>query len=299
MAYTERQVKGGRTYLYRVRSVRRGRKVVKERVYLGPARKGKTTAEAVRAADRDLGVLSALLTPEEERFLTKVRRAYEATPASTRQNRYEAFASAFTYNSNAIEGNTLTLQETSQLLFDGIAPAKSTREINEALNHKRAFDHIISHRGDITRRLILDLHELVVRDTLPPEVADQAGAYRTVQVYIRGVDWVPAAPREVPRDMKRLLEWYTKRKRKLHPVVVAAYFHVGFELVHPFVDGNGRVGRLLLNFILHRGGYPMVSVPRSRRSEYFDCLEAGQVRGDLRPFLSFLIGLYGEPGPTL
>lgn len=294
MTYTEIQARGGKTHYYRVRSVRKDGKVGKERVYLGVNLATKELAKKERAADRELRVLGALLTKDEETFLRAVRKAFLKEPRATFDNRYEAFVSLFTYDSNAIEGNTLTLDETSQLLFDGLVPAKSLREVNEALNHKRAFDHLLAYRGDITRRLICQLHEIVVKETLPKELASQAGRYRQVQVHIRGVAWVPAGPAAVPKDMKVLLEWYAKNKKQLNPVVAAAYFHTAFELVHPFVDGNGRVGRLLMNFILRKNGYPMINLPNRRKRDYYAALHKGQVDGDLRPFIELIMDVYKQ-----
>ena len=96
--------------------------------------------------------------------------------------------------------------------------------------------------------------------------------------------------------MKTLLTWYTKNKdqKGVHPLVVAAYFHVGFETVHPFVDGNGRIGRLLLNFILHKKGFPMVNIPNSGKHGYYMALERAQVHGELRPFIELLVRLMME-----
>lgn len=292
MVYTETQTRGGRTYYYRVRSVRRAGKVGKERIYLGAALTKRELARKEREADIEMGILTTLLSSEDEAFLRSIRSAYSKEPKETFENRYEAFVSQFTYDSNAIEGNTLTLDETSHLLFDGLVPARSLREVNEALNHKRAFDHLLAFRGDVTKRFILDLHRLVVTDTLRADLASQVGNYRTVQVYIRGVDWIPAPPAAVPKDMKALLEWYTKNKKTAHPIVVAAYFHTAFELVHPFVDGNGRVGRLLLNFILRKNGYPMINIPGRRKREYDAALHEAQVNGELRPFVDLMLDLY-------
>lgn len=299
MTFTEKQSRGGKTYYYRVRSVRDGPKVGKKRVYLGSNLTKRKLAQRERAADRELGELSALLDPPEIAFLAEVKRSFAKEPKATWENRYEAFVSLFTFDSNAIEGNTLTLDETSQLLFDGLVPARSLREVNEALNHKRAFDRLLAHRGDLTKRFLCDLHRVVVADTLRRDLAEQIGKYRTVQVFLRGVDWVPPAPAAVPKDMKLLLEWYAKSRGRVHPFVVAAYFHTAFELVHPFVDGNGRVGRLLMNFILRKNRLPMVNIPRRRRREYYAALRAGQVNADLRPFVALLLDLYRASGPRI
>jgi len=294
VAFTERQTRNGRTYFYRTVSVRDGGRVRKERKYLGRDLNDEELKEAEREADVELGVLEALLTVAELEFLERLREDHADQPASTNRNRYEAFVSMFTHDSTAIEGNTLTLQQTASLLFDGISPGKDLREINEVLNHRRALDHLLDLEDDIKKELILDLHRLVVKDTLREDLQDQVGVYRTLQVYIRGVEWVPAAPEDVPQDMASLLSWYSKNRDRVHPLVLAIYFHVGFETVHPFVDGNGRVGRLLMNFILHRNGLPMVNIPASQRNRYYDVLNEAQVKGNLRPFIEFVIGLLEE-----
>ncbi len=292
MAYTEKQKRNGRTYYYRTVSVREGDNVKKVRKYLGTDLSPEALRDAEREADIELGVLEALLSMEEQGFLEELQKAYSDQPSSTRENRYESFVSMFTNDSTAIEGNTLTLQETASLLFDGITPGKSLREVNEVLNHKRAFDHILEFDGDVSRELILELHRLVVKDTMDADMEDQVGAFRSVQVYIRGVEWLPPSPDDVPKDIASLLSWYAKNRDRVHPLVLAIYFHVGFETVHPFVDGNGRVGRLLMNFILHRNGLPMVNIPNAKKNRYYDVLREAQVEGNLRPFIEFLLELY-------
>ena len=244
------------------------------------------------AADRKMGILDALLTSDEVTFLENIGSKHSQLPITTSKNRYEAFLSLFTHDSTAIEGNTLTLQETASLLFENIAPIKDMREIHEVLNHKKAFDYVLAYKGDITKKFICELHRLVMLETLDKEINDQIGKYRTLQVYIRGVDWVPAPPENVASDMKTLLTWYSKNKNKLHPLVTAIYFHVGFEIIHPFVDGNGRIGRLLMNFILHKNSYPMVNIPNERRNTYYFVLREAQIKGNLRPFIEFVIKLY-------
>jgi Fic family protein len=294
VAFTEKQKRNGKTYFYRTVSVRKGGRVTKERKYLGRDLTREQLKVAEDEADVEMGVLGALLTLDELQYLEGLAITYSEQHPSTMQNRYEAFVSAFTHDSTAIEGNTLTLHETASLLFDGVTPGKNLREVNEVLNHKRAFDHLMAYDGDVDRELILGIHSLVIKDAIDEHLSDQVGVYRSVQVFIRGVEWVPAAPEDVPRDMATLLSWYAKNRKKVHPLVLAIYFHVGFETVHPFVDGNGRVGRLLMNFILHRNGLPMLNIPNERRLGYYDVLEEAQVNGNLRPFIEFVIELYEE-----
>ncbi len=291
MAYTEVKEKNGKKYFYRVKSVRDGEKIRKKRVYLGIDLNKEKLKESEEKADRELELLSSLLNKEEIKELDKIKKEHSKEPKSTKENRYEAFVSLFTYNSTNIEGNTLTLQETSQLLFEGQTPRKAMREINEVLNHKKAFDFILQTKEDISREFILKLHELVVRDTLKEELEDQTGKYRKVQVFIRGVNWLPPKPAEVSKEMSSLLSWYSKNKKKVHPLILVAYFHSAFETVHPFVDGNGRVGRLLMNFSLMRNGFPMINIPNDKKFIYYHALEEAQVKGNLRPLVKFLFDL--------
>lgn len=294
MVYTEIKEKDGRKYYYRVISQRKGKKVNKKRIYLGVDLDKEKLYDKEKKADKELMLLSTLLTDEEKKELERIKKEYANQPKANLENRYESFISLFTYDSTNIEGNTLTLQETSQLLFEGRTPRKSLREINEVINHKQAFDYFLKFKGKISKNFILNLHNLVVKDTLRPELINQIGKYRTLQVYIRGTEWLPPKPGEVPNEMASLLSWYTKNKNKVHPLVLSAYFHSAFETIHPFVDGNGRVGRLLMNFILHKEGYPMINIPNKRKHEYYNALEASQLKGDLRLLVKFLFNLIKE-----
>lgn len=291
MVYTEIKEKNGKKYYYRVLSIRKGKKIMKKRIYLGTDLEKAKLSKKEKEADKELIILSTLLEENEIKELEKIKKDYLKIPKETIDNRYEAFVSLFTYDSTNIEGNTFTLQETSQLLFENITPRKSLREINEVINHKEAFDFILKNNQDISKDLILKLHELVVKNTLKPELKNQIGKYRTLQVYIRGTNWLPPKPSEVPKEMATLLSWYSKNKNKLHPLILVAYFHSAFETIHPFVDGNGRVGRLLINLVLNKNKFPMINIPNKKKYIYYKTLELSQTKGDLRPLVKFLFDL--------
>ena len=291
MPYTEIKEKNGKKYYYRVMSVRKGKKVNKKRFYLGVDLNKKEISKKEIKADKELLYLNNLLTEHEIKVLEEIKEKYKKQPKGNFENRYEVFTSDLTYNSTAIEGNTLTLQETAQLLFEGITPRKSMREINEVLNHKKAFDFILNYKEDITKKFICNLHKIVVEDTLKDELKTQIGRFRNLQVYIRGADWLPPKPEDVPKEIKSLLFWYSKNKEKLHPLIVSAYFHAGFETVHPFVDGNGRTGRLLMNFILHKNNFPMINILNSTKYKYYEALEFAQIKGDLKPLVNLLLNI--------
>lgn len=290
MVHNEIQEKGGRKYYYRVKSIRIGDKVKKERVYLGVNLNKKELEKKEKEADKKLNVFDIILTKEEEEFLEKIKREFSKEPKENYENRYESFCSLFTYDSTGIEGNTLTLSETSHLLFEGIVPKeKSLREIYEVMNHKKAFDFILNYKGDITREFILELHRLVIINTLRQDLISQIGRYRNVQVFVGKS--IPPKAQDVPNNMARLLRWHSINKNKLHPLVLASYFHTEFEKIHPFVDGNGRVGRLLMNFILYKNKFPMINIPKRRKFKYYEVLQNAQYKNNLRGFVKFLISI--------
>lgn len=290
MVHTEIQEKNKRKYYYRAKSIREGKKVRKERIYLGVNLTNKELMKKQKEADKKLNVFDVVLTKEEIDLLEKIKRDFSKEPKENYENRYEVFCSLFTYDSTGIEGNTLSFSETSHLLFDGIVPSsKSLREVHEVINHKKAFDYMLGYKEKITKEFMFELQRIVVSNTLRQDLLSQIGRYRTVQIFIGRS--IPPKPQEVPKKMASLLRWYSINKKRLHPLVLASYFHIEFEKIHPFVDGNGRVGRLLMNFILHKNRYPMINIPKKRRFRYYEVLQNAQYKRNLRSFVKFLINI--------
>jgi Fic family protein len=172
-----------------------------------------------------------------------------------------------TYHSNAIEGNSLSLQETQMVIDYGITiHGHPLREYLEATNHAEAYQYVttlIERRESITRETILALHHLVM-----DKILETNGQFRTVPVYVRGSNMTPPPARDVERLMREWVRWIFDEGLKYAPVVRATIAHHGFEAVHPFEDGNGRVGRLLLNLMLMCEGYPPALLLRDWRARY-------------------------------
>lgn len=197
----------------------------------------------------------------------------------------EYFDVEWTYHSNAIEGSTLSLAETRLVLLDGLTVGgKSLREHLEAINHKHAIDFVealAAKLEPITGHNIRQVQALILR-TIDDE---NAGAYRKGQVYITGSTYVPPAAIEVPPLMQELVAWIKSAEAaNLHPVERAALAHFRLVHIHPFVDGNGRTARLLMNLILIRESYPLAVIRRERRPEYYDALDQAH-RGETAPFV--------------
>ena len=190
--------------------------------------------------------------------------------ASVLQRLQEEFLVEYTYNSNAIGGNTLTLQETALVLEGVTIDRKPLKDHLEAVGHKDAFLYVqglVKNKVPFSERVIKQIHTLVLIDR--PE---ERGIYRRIPVRIIGAYHTLPEPVFVPEQMKQLVKEFSKKK--LHPIESAALLHLKFEGIHPFVDGNGRTGRLLLNLFLMQNGYPPINVKFTDRKRYYETFDS-------------------------
>lgn len=202
----------------------------------------------------------------------------------------DALELEYTYESNRIEGNTLSLRETDLVIREGMTiSGKSIREHLEAINHQDAVTYLkelAQKKTDIRERDILQLHHLVLRGI------DKAwaGKYRNVQVMIQGSQHIPPQPYLVPVHMEQLMEWYEMNEQSLHPVVLAAEFSERLVSIHPFIDGNGRTSRLLMNLILMRSGYVIANIKgdHQNRMKYYEALDQCRDEGRKPVFHRFV-----------
>ena len=182
----------------------------------------------------------------------------------------DEFLIEYTYNSNAIEGNTLTLQETALVLEGVTIDRKPLKDHLEAVGHKDAFlyvQELVKDQVPFSEKIIKQIHTLVLMDK--PE---DRGIYRRIPVRIMGAYHTPPDPMLVPEQMERLIAEFSKKK--LHPIESAALFHLKFEGIHPFVDGNGRTGRLIMNLFLMQNGYPPINVKFTDRRRYYEAFDS-------------------------
>jgi len=201
----------------------------------------------------------------------------------------EQFAVEMTYNSNAIEGNRLTLKETYLVIGEGMTfKGKSLKDHLEAKNHFEAIQflyELIEHdkRHTISERLIRSLQQLIVKESDPTI----AGSYRSGSVMISGSKHRPPDPTDVPILMGELIKWVQSKSKNLHPIELAAIFHHKIAHIHPFFDGNGRTARLAMNVLLMQKGYPLVIILKNDRKKYYDVLEKAD-KGKLEPLVKFI-----------
>ena len=212
---------------------------------------------------------------------------YRPLNASISRKLQEQLALEWTYNSNAIEGNTLSLHETEVVLNQGITiGGKSVNEHLEAINHKDGIEFIqkiIQQKEELNESVIRECHRIILKgiDDL------EAGAYRRTNVRIVGARLIPPQAIKVKNQMNELLAWYYENKHTLPAALLAARFHYKFVCIHPFIDGNGRVARLIMNLLLMANGYPPAVILRVDRKKYYHVLNEANT-GNEEPFENFI-----------
>ena len=304
MVYIEKRKRNGGIYLYLSENIRYGKNKWKQfRKYIRKGNKTKKEIEylkskysselkdKIRIFEERTDPLKKLIGKEDIKKIDGIKKKYSHKINSmdkvSKQKYDEWFTTEFTYNSNTIEGSTINLRETALILYDKISPSNKTiKEIREVENHKTAFDFIKDYSGTFCRKFILDIHKKLMYNIL----GKNAGVFRNVQVYIRGVEKqeLPPKPDEIEREFKKLMRWYRTSVKKYHPLIRISYFHIAFEGIHPFIDGNGRTGRLILNYMLKKENYPPVNIENKNKEEYYSALRDG-LKGNLSPFIKMLI----------
>lgn len=211
--------------------------------------------------------------------------AFRPLPAATLKSLRDYYRVGLTYTSNAIEGNSLTESETKVVIEDGLTiEGKPLRDVYEAVGHAKAYDYLLQleEKEILTEDDILALHKLFYQQV----DGEQAGKYRKVKVYISGSHYQVAPVAKIETEMQQLVAWYNSNESQLHPVELAAELHKRFVFIHPFVDGNGRLARLLMNLSLLRNDYTLAIIPAVLRHEYIAMLE--MAHKDAAPFYEFI-----------
>ncbi|WP_165089004.1 Fic family protein [Neisseria yangbaofengii] len=211
------------------------------------------------------------LLQETDILKAKLAGMRPLTQSELQRLRYE-FIIESSYNSNAIEGNTITLRETAMILNDGMTISeKPIREHLDIIGFKDAFEYvfnIVAHNEPLTERNIKDIHALVLMAN-----AEHRGRYRNIPVRIMGAENETTPPYCIAEETAQMLLTYQQQLTTQHPLQAVAWLHLAFESIHPFIDGNGRTGRLLMNLELLKNGYLPVDIKFTDRVRYYQCFD--------------------------
>ncbi|VVB99766.1 Fic/DOC family protein [uncultured archaeon] len=295
MVYIYKKMVGGKSYYYLRASSRKGEKVsVKDIAYLGNSiaeakeslSKLPKYKEKIDKAYRNIGLFvesnhfleeAQNMKLKADPFLGEKLAEVEACrlhyskffgkqDPETKKEIFQNFLVNFALNTASIEGNTISLTEARDLLEEGLTPkGKTLREIYDLQNTEKVFNSL-DFTKELSHEFIESMHDCLL------ENIDSRKAYRTRDIIVTRSRFKSTPGHLVKLDMDLLLKWFNGNRRKLHPFVLAAIFHHKFEKIHPFMDGNGRTGRMLLNFILMKNGYPPVIIRKKIRADYLDAL---------------------------
>ena len=286
MATVRKEERNGSTYFYLEHSFRiRGKTVKKER-YLG-----KSVPKDIEKIKNEF--LHEIYSEKWYSEFLKIEKSFvkeqEGMPPEGLKKNLESFMIKFTYDTQKIEGSTLSFKDTRNILLYGTTPPnRPIEEVKETEIHKKVFYEMLETKKDISLSLILEWHYELFRETKP----DIAGKVRRHQVAISGSRFMPPSPIEIDALLGDFLKWYNRNKRKVNPVELAGLVHLRFVTIHPFTDGNGRMSRLLMNFVLHRNGYPMLNIEYKNRGSYYTALERSQVKVNEGPFIQWFFRRY-------
>ncbi len=288
MSFIEKQRHGKHYYYYLVKNVRISpAKAKKIRIFLGRAvpKHEELQKYFLEIEKKAVSEYNGKWLPKEliER-LEDLRASvvvFHKTPGDALP---KDFLVRYTYNTNAIEGNRLTLRQTALVLSDKIAPEGArTDDVIEALNSLDAWEFVKKYKGKLNKKFICKVQYEITKNTS----CRIQGDYRDSEVRIGGSEHIPPKPSEVPFLMQKLFEEYVKQKKELHPIEMATLMHNKLVNIHPFTDGNGRTSRLVMNWILLRNRFPAVIIEVANKEKYYSCIEYAD-RGDQRHFAVFL-----------
>lgn len=296
MVYIRSRKVKGKMYNMLVKSIKKDGKV--KQIFLKHIGKGKLVQEEKDAIinsyfKKDVVVVTnSLVSYQELKEITNLTKEIkeknrDLTEIEKEKNK-ERFNVNFIYNSNSIEGNSLTKEQVYSLTHDGVVPeGKTLKEIHETENMQEALKFIDSYKEEISEKFIKKLHSIVQKNI----EKETLGKYKIRQNYIAGSDHLPTPPVFVKERMRDLVDWYHKYKKKLHPMELSSAFHIKFLVIHPFTDGNGRTARLIQNKILKDRGYLSIIFPVGDKLRYYAVIK-NALQGSAEPFIKYMLKLY-------
>jgi Fic family protein len=302
----------GRTKYYLASSYREGPKVVQVTVFLGTdlgtdevatlaQRAKKRLEDKVRAARSISDPYRTVLTSGEMAELTLLMTKVKVKLAHLSEDDWKAFTEEFTYHTNAIEGSSVSKKEVRQVLSNERWPDRSKEEIAETLGVAEAVKYLRQNDEPLSLELIKVLHKIVFKNskTYAGETRQTSGVEVSVVDGFGNVVHRGTPANQVDSALRRLVKWYHDNSAKYAPFVLAAVVHNQFETIHPFQDGNGRVGRLLMINILLKHKMPPLNIELENRRQYYDALKEYQTTGNLRPTLDLMLKEYRRLKATL
>lgn len=299
MVYVEKIKVKNRRYYKLVHTMRKGSKVLHKSRYLGKQLPSKSRLKQLKA--EFLNELQEgryrYLSQDEARNIEKIKSEYgietRKLSPTERENRLKEFIIRFTYDSSKLAGVRITLRQTSLILKEGVIPKgiKSLRTVRELENHEKCILAITKYKGKLNINFIKKLH-LILFSGIDDTIAGKLRYELRRDIKIAATPYVPPKWNELKKEFDNFFRWYKAESKKLHPLELAALVHLKLISLQPFVDGNSRLSRLIMNWILWKKGYPAVDIPIEGLENYYNVLDKYQIEKDEKPFVNYIKSKY-------
>ncbi len=277
--------KGNRDYYYLYHDSKKGKRKQHE-IYLG-----KVIPQDIEERKKSFAIEIERKdwVPQLKKIHDNFKKEKKRIPPSIQEKNLKAFSVKFTYNTQRIEGSTLTLKDTTLLLEDGLSPSnRPNSDIKETEIHQKLFLEIMKQKDDLSLNIVKKWHKKLFEQTK----SDIAGLFRDYDVRIAQSKFIPPPYTAVNLLISGFFKWYNANKKKLNPVELAALVHLKFVTIHPFGDGNGRTTRLMMNHVLNKFDHPLLDIDYRDRRSYYTALERSQIKDDDLPFLQWFMKRY-------
>ena len=299
MVYIEKFKVKGKMYYKLVHTIRDGEKITHKTKYIGKTLPSKERLEQLKKEflDEIKGKKYRYLSASDAEKIEYKKKNYnkeiKRLSPLEREKRLEEFIIRFTYDSSKLSGVNVTLRQTSLILKEGIMPKnfKNLRTVKELENHEKGIIAITKYSGRLNIRFIKKLHTILfvgVDDSIAGKIRNELKR----NVKLAGTSYIPPKWQYVQKELDIFFKWYKSENRKLHPLVLSSLVHLKLISIQPFVDGNSRLSRLLMNWILWKKGYPPIDIPVEDLEDYYGALDKYQIEKKEKPFIDYIIQKY-------
>ncbi|MFH1637274.1 MAG: Fic family protein [Candidatus Woesearchaeota archaeon] len=303
MVFIEEYKSKGNVYYRLVHSIREGKKIAQKKKHIGKILPPKARVERLKKEflKEIAGERYKYLILKDIKSIENKREEYNKEKKRLsrleREKRLKEFIIRFTYDSSKLSGVDITLRQTQLILEEGIMPKgiHNLRTARELENHERGILVITKYRGSLDLRFIKKLHK-VLFSGVDDQIAGRLRSELKRNVKIAGTSYVPPKWQDIPKELDSFLKWYKPENRKLHPLELAALIHLKLISMQPFADGNSKLSRLLMNWILWKKNYPPVDIPIEDLENYYDVLDRYQIEKEEKPFVEYILKWYLEDG---
>jgi len=299
MVFVRKVTSKGNEYYVLIHSVRKGSRIIQKSKYLGKELPSKQKLEQIKKEfllqlmkDKYKYITNETLTKVEKKKKDHKREQQRLTKSEREKNLNE-FMIRFTYDSSKLAGVPITLRQTYLILQQGVIPKnlKSVKSIKELENHEKGFMMITKYRGVLNLHFIKKLHKTLMSG-VDDAIAGKTRRELKRNVKIAGTIYLPPSWKELKKELDGFFKWYKSENRKIHAIELAALVHLRLISIQTFVDGNSRVARLLMNWILWKRNYPLIDIPIGDLETYYDTLDKYQIEKNEKPFVKYIIKRY-------